>query len=80
MLNDAKFAIYAYRVSCGILSSLSDGEELCVHEVDCGKSMFRAFLGFCKDNGIVDGYNEDIADSLFDGLLAENNGNNESEE
>jgi hypothetical protein len=40
-------------------------------EVQSGKSMFYAFLEYCKDKGIIEEYDEDYVEDLFDNALME---------
>ena len=37
-------------------------------EADAGKRMFREVLAFCRDYDIIDGYDDEAIDELFDGL------------
>lgn len=37
-------------------------------EAGAGKSMFKAFLRFCRDYDIIDGYDAEMVDALFNGL------------
>lgn len=50
------------------LGSIRRDERLSNFEADAGKRMFREFLAFCWDYGIIDGYDDGIIDELFDGL------------
>ena len=51
------------------LDSIRRDERLSGFEADAGKRMFREFLAFCRDYDIVDGYDDEAVDGLFDGLL-----------
>lgn len=50
------------------LDSIRRDDRLSNFEAAAGKSMFREFLSFCRDYDIIDGYDNDIIDELFDGL------------
>ena len=50
------------------LDSIRRDERLSGFEADAGKRMFQEFLAFCRDYGIIDGYDGEAVDELFDGL------------
>ena len=54
------------------LDTIRRGDErLSNFEVAAGKSMFREFLAFCRDYDIIDTYDGEIVDDLFNGLQEE---------
>ena len=50
------------------LDSIRRDDHLSDFEADAGKRMFREFLAFCRDYDIIDGYDGEAIDELFDGL------------
>lgn len=50
------------------LDSIRRGEHPSGFEVRAGKQMFQEFLAFCRDYDIIDGYDSDTLDELFNGL------------
>lgn len=50
------------------LDSIRMGERLDGPEADAGRMMFRGFLDFCQEYGIIDGYDEEAVGGLFDDL------------
>lgn len=48
------------------LDALADGKELSQYEAREGKAMFKGFLKFCKDNWIIDDFDAEAIDNLFD--------------
>ena len=52
----------------GCLDAISRDERMSDSEADAGKRMFREFLAFCRDYDIIDGYDDEAIDELFDGL------------
>lgn len=43
-------------------------EKLSDFEADAGKRMFREFLTFCRDYDIIDSYNSEVINELFDSI------------
>ena len=50
------------------LDSLRRDERMSDFEARAGRSMFREFLTFCHDYDIIEGYNGEMVDALFNGL------------
>ena len=50
------------------LDAIRRDERLSSDEAYAGKRMFREFLAFCRDYDIIDGYDDEAIDELFDGL------------
>ena len=50
------------------LDAIRRGERASDDEADAGRKMFREFLAFCRDYDIIDGYDGEAVDGLFDGL------------
>lgn len=50
------------------LDSLREGRSLDTDEAAAGLRMFGDFLDFCRENGIIEDYDEGMAESLFGGL------------
>ena len=50
------------------LDALCEGDNISYEEVRAGKRMFRDFLNFCRDNGIIDGFDEEEMEVMFDNL------------
>ena len=50
------------------LSSLEYGETISNSEATAGKKMFRQFLSFCHDAGIIQSYNFEMVELLFRNL------------
>lgn len=53
------------------LDAIIQGESLSESEIIAGKRMFRKFLAFCRDSDIIDGYDGEVLDELFDNLREE---------
>lgn len=53
------------------LDAIEQGDTLSEEEADAGVRMFRRFLSFCEDNGIIESYDRDTMSELFDGLREE---------
>lgn len=54
------------------LDAIRRGDEpLSDAEAAAGKRMFREFLTFCRDYDIIDGYDSENIEDLFDGLQKE---------
>lgn len=51
------------------LDALYEGEYLSFEESVAGKRMFRDFLIFCRENDIIDGFDEDAVEAMFDTRL-----------
>ena len=48
------------------LSALSDWEEkLSEEEIEKGKKLFRNFLEYCAEANIIDGYDDEMIDAIF---------------
>lgn len=50
------------------LDSIRRDEKLSDFEVRAGKRMFKEFLTFCRDYDIIEDYDREIVDDLFDSL------------
>ena len=50
------------------LDAIRSDERLSGFEVRAGINMFKELLDFCRDNGIVSGYDGETVDTLFNGL------------
>ena len=49
------------------LSALNDWDEkLSDEEIEKGKQMFMTFLEYCAENKIIDGYDSDVVDDIFE--------------
>ncbi len=53
------------------LDTISQEESLSESEADAGKRMFKEFLTFCRDYDIIDGFDGEAVDELFDHLRGE---------
>jgi hypothetical protein len=49
------------------LDALNDGESMSYDERKCGHRMFKDFLEFCQDNGVIDSFDQEAVDALFAG-------------
>lgn len=54
------------------LRALDDGYELSDFEIRAGKGMFESFLGFCADMGIIEDFDMDAVNGMFDDLSEDN--------
>ncbi len=50
------------------LEALSRDKFMSEDEAKAGRWMFEEFLNFCRENGIIDGYDGDEIRTLFDNL------------
>ena len=50
------------------LDAIRSDERLSGFEVRAGINMFKELLDFCRDYGIVSGYDGETVDTLFNGL------------
>ncbi len=50
------------------LDTIRRDEKLSDSEADAGRKMFRDFLAFCRDYDIIEEYDSEIVDDLFDGM------------
>ena len=48
------------------LDAIQDGEKLSDSEMDCCKRMFKNFIKFCYDNGIIEDEIEELNNRLDD--------------
>ncbi len=55
------------------LDAIRRDETLSDSEVQIGKSMFRGFLTFCRENDIIEGYDGEVLDEIFEGLRKKEN-------
>lgn len=51
------------------LDALAWREDLSIVEVKYGKAMFKEFLTFCRDNYIIESFDEEAVCAMFDSLL-----------
>ena len=56
------------------LDAIRRDEQLNGFEVRAGINMFKEFLDFCRDYGIVSGYDGEMVDALFNGLKEKEDG------
>ncbi len=61
-----------FRNTCGdmtaCLDSIRQDRVLDSSEAGFGRKMFKEFLTFCRDYDIIDEYDGEAVDELFDGL------------
>lgn len=50
------------------LDAIREDKRLSDAEAKAGRWMFDEFLSFCREYGIIDGYDEETMRALFDGL------------
>lgn len=50
------------------LEALRDEKRLSSDEAKAGRWMFDDILSYCRDTGIIDGYDSDMLEAIFDGL------------
>lgn len=55
------------------LDALRRDERMSGMEVRAGRNMFAEFLDFCRDYGVIDDYDSETVDALFDGLREKEN-------
>lgn len=64
-----------FRNTCGdvtaCLNSIRQNLMLESSEAGYGRRMFKEFLTLCRDYDIIDGYDGEAVDELFDGLQEE---------
>ena len=53
------------------LDSIRQNRMLDSSEAGFGRRMFKEFLTFCRDYDIIDEYDSEVIDELFDGLQRE---------
>ena len=53
------------------LDALRDEKRLSTDESKAGHRMFDDILDFCRDMGIIESYDAEALESLFDGLTTE---------
>lgn len=51
------------------LDALRDGKLLSEDEANAGRWMIDDILGYCRDNGIIDSYDGEMLEAIFDGLV-----------
>lgn len=51
------------------LDAISDCASTSVHEVKTGRRMFDDFLSFCQENGIIDSYDMEAVEAMFEGMV-----------
>ena len=52
----------------GCLDAICNDERLSGLEVRAGINMFKEFLDFCRDHGIISGYDVETVETLLKGL------------
>ena len=50
------------------LEAIRDEKHLSRDEAKAGRWMFDAILSYCRDAGIIDDYDSDMLEAIFDGL------------
>jgi len=50
------------------LDSIRQDRMMSSDEAGFGRSMFKKFLTFCRDYDIIDGFDGEMVDSLFQGM------------
>lgn len=55
------------------LDAICDNKMLSGFEVRAGINMFKEFLDFCQEHGIISGYDGETVDALFNGLREKEN-------
>ena len=58
------------------LDTLCEGKSLSTMEVQAGKNMFREVLEFCQEHGVIDAFDREEIDRIFD-LLQEREGDDD---
>ena len=53
------------------LDALREEKPLSRDEANAGRWMFDDVLSFCRDNGIIDSYDSETLEAVFDGLVEE---------
>ncbi len=56
------------------LDSIRQGKQLSSDEAGFGRSMFRTFLAFCRDYDIIDSYDGEAVDAIFQELTGQGGG------
>ncbi len=51
------------------LDAISDCASTSAHEVKTGRLMFDDFLSFCQENGIIDSYDMEAVEAMFEGMV-----------
>ena len=50
------------------LDSIRQDKKLSRDEVGFGRNMFKTFLAFCRDYDIIDDFDMEMVDAIFEGL------------
>ncbi|MCX4371581.1 MAG: hypothetical protein OSJ58_07065 [Dysosmobacter sp.] len=53
------------------LDALREEKPLSRDEANAGRRMFDDILSYCQDNGIIDSYDGETLEAVFDGLVEE---------
>ena len=53
------------------LDVLREEKPLSRDEANAGRWMFDDILSYCRDNGIIDSYDSEMLEAVFDGLVEE---------
>lgn len=56
------------------LDAIREDKRLSDVEAKAGRWMFDEFLSFCREYGVIDGYDEEALRALFDGLEKKEDG------
>lgn len=59
------------------LDALREEKRLSRDEANAGRWMFDDILSYCRDNGIIDGYDGEILEVIFEGLVRTEAGDDE---
>lgn len=51
------------------LNAIEMGDKVSDFEAQAGKRMFKAFLTFCRDRDIIDTYDAEAVDDMFQSLM-----------
>ena len=51
------------------LDALREEKPLSSDEANAGRWMINDILDYCRDNGIIDSYDGDMLEAIFDGLV-----------
>lgn len=52
------------------LNAIEEQKIESLYEANKAKRMFEQFLGYCQDQGIIDGYDEDIVNEIIDDAVS----------
>ncbi len=55
------------------LDTLREEKRLSRDEANAGRWMFDDILSYCRDNGIIDSYDGEMLEGIFDGLVRSEN-------